>query len=232
MQKVRLRCLNLMDQIRERVIMKDIVIIGAGGFGREVAWLIEDINNEKKEWNLIGFIDDNQKIRGKNLNGYEVIGGLDFLKVTKDVYYVCAIGNSRTRKKIIEENCKGIKAGILIHPSVIKSEFIDIKEGTIICAASILTANISIGRHVIINLDTTIGHDDIIEDFVTIYPSCNISGNVNVKKCSEIGTGTQIIQGIKVGENSIVGAGSVVIRDIQNNKVAVGIPAKEIKDIN
>ncbi len=85
----------------------------------------------------------------------------------------------------------------IVDPSVILSKRVVIGEGTIICAGTIVTVDISIGKHVIINLDCTLGHDDVIEDFVTIYPSVNVSGNVRVGECSEIGTGVQIIQGKK-----------------------------------
>lgn len=209
--------------------MKDIVIIGAGGFGREVAWLIEDINEKEETWNLIGFIDEDKEIHGKKLNGYKVLGGFEYLKGKKDIYYVCAIGNSLSRKKIIQEKCNDLIAAKLIHPSVIMSKHIEIGNGTIICAGSILTVNLSLGNHVIVNLDCTIGHDVNVEDFVTIYPSVNISGNCNISECSEIGTGAQIIQGKNIGKNTIIGAGSVVVKNIEGNCTIVGVPAKKIK---
>lgn len=212
--------------------MKDIVIIGAGGFGREIAWLIEDINNRNKEWNLLGFIDDNVEIHGDIINGYSVLGGFEFFKDNKEVYYTCAIGNSNVRKIIVESKCKplGLKAATLIHPSVVMSNrFNNIGEGSIICASSIITVNVDIGRYSIINLDCTIGHDVILESYSTIYPSVNISGNCTISECTEIGTGTQIIQGKNIGSNSIIGAGSVVIRDINKDSVAVGIPAQVVK---
>lgn len=210
--------------------MKDIVIIGAGGFGREVAWLIEDINSQNKEWNLIGFIDDSLP-SGTLVNDYPVIGEVDWL-LNQSLYAICAIGDPRTKKKIIERlQQTKVKYPVLIHPSVIKSSLIEIGDGSIICAGNILTVNISIGKHVIINLDCTIGHDAKIDDFATILPSVNVSGHVNISTCVSIGTGSQIIQGLRIGENSIIGAGSVVVKDIPENVVAVGIPAKPIKNI-
>ena len=212
--------------------MKDLVIIGAGGFGREVAWLVEDINGINKEWNLLGFIDENEDNHGKVLNGYKVLGGFDFLKDKKDIFYICAIGNAKVKKMIVEEKCikYKIKPATLIHPSVIMSKKNNnIDEGCVVCAGSIITVNTKINKHVIVNLDCTIGHDVSIEDYVTIYPSVNLSGNCNIGKCVEIGTGTQVIQGKSIGEYSIVGAGSVVINNIENNRTVVGVPAKVIK---
>ena len=211
---------------------RDLYIVGAGGFGREVAWLVERINAVSPTWNLKGFIDDNVNYHGKLENGYPVLGGCEYLKdQEQEVWVVCAVGSANIRKKIIEklERESHIKFATLIDPSVILSQYVTIGEGTIICAGTILTVSIAIGKHVIINLDCTLGHDVIINDFVTLYPSVNISGNVNVEKCVELGTGMQIIQGKNIGANSIVGAGAVVIRDIPECCIAVGSPASVIK---
>lgn len=113
-------------------------------------------------------------------------------------------------------------------PSVILSKRVSIGEETIICAGTIATVDISIGKHVIINLDCTLGHDDVIGDFVTAYPSVNVSGNVVVGECCELGTGTQVIQGKRIVKNTIVGAGAIVIRDIKESGTYVGSPARKM----
>ena len=209
--------------------MKDLYIIGAGGFGREVAWLVERINEKGPTWNIKGFIDDNELLWGTMEDDYKVVGGCEYLKTLGDVYAVCAVGSARIRKIIIEEFKETeVKFATVIDPSVITSKRVEIGEGTIICAGTILTVDIKIGNHVIINLDCTFGHDDIIEDFVTVYPSVNVSGNVVVGQCSELGTGMQIIQGKKVTANTIIGAGAVVVRDCLESGTYVGAPAKKI----
>lgn len=212
--------------------IKDIVIIGAGGFGREIVWLISSINKDKRLWNLIGFIDEDESKIGKIINGYKVLGNLEYFKDNRNIYYVCAIGNAKSRKEVVEK-CREykIKAATLIDPSVkMDKESCSIGEGSIICAGNILTTNINIKDHIIINLSCTIGHDVVIEDFVTIYPGVNVSGNCNLGSCSELGTGSKIIEGKSIGSNSIIGAGTVVIRGIKDNCTAVGVPAKIIKD--
>lgn len=211
--------------------MKNLIIIGAGGFAREVSWLVDDINDAEEKWNLIGFIDDNTDVYGKKLNGYDVLGGLDYLKCKSEIYYVCAIANVKARKEVVERCDElGFKAATLIHPSVISSKkYNEIGKGCIICANSIITVNVKLGNHVIVNLDCTIGHDVIIEDFVTIYPSVNVSGNCTIGELVELGTGAKIIQGKSIGNNTKIGAGSVVIKDIEADCTAVGSPAKVIK---
>lgn len=210
---------------------KDIVIIGAGGFGREVAWLIEEINEANSEWNLLGFIDENKDNIGKVSYGYKILGDLNYFKDKNNLYYVCAIGNATSRKKIIEKCYKyNIKAAILIHPSVMfQRKLVDISEGAIICAGNILTTNIKIKRHAIINLSCTIGHDVIIDEFVTLYPGVNLSGNCSVGTSTELGTGSKVIQGKSIGSDCVIGAGAVVINDIKDGCTAVGVPAKVIK---
>lgn len=214
--------------------LKDLYIIGAGGFGREVAWLVERINAQKPTWAIKGILDDNASLHGTELNGYTVIGGCDYLKnVAKDAWVVCAVGSPKIRRIIIEkiQDNPFVKFATLIDPSVIMSGTVTIGEGSIICAGTILTVNINIGKHVIINLHCTLGHDDVVEDFVTIYPSVNVSGNVMIGVAAEIGTGVKIIQGKVIGAESIIGAGAVVVRDISSQCTAVGVPAQIIKSI-
>jgi sugar O-acyltransferase (sialic acid O-acetyltransferase NeuD family) len=210
--------------------MKDLYIIGAGGFGREVAWIVERINSIKPTWNLKGFIDDNETLWGSKEGEYHVFGGCEYLSVLEDVYAVCAVGSSNVRKKIIEKlKDTSVKFATLVDPSVLHSNSVKIGEGAIVCAGTIITVNVNIGDHVIVNLDCTIGHDAVIDDFVTIYPSVNVSGNVLIGECSELGTGTQIIQGKKVISNTIIGAGAIVVKDCIESGTYVGSPAKKIK---
>lgn len=212
--------------------MKELYIVGAGGFGREVAWLVERINQSGKEWELKGFLDDNERLHGGEEGGYPVVGGIDYLeKLSKTIWVICAVGAASVRRKIIEklEKIEKVRFATLIDPSVLLSRRVKIGDGSIICAGTIATVDIEIGKHVIVNLDCTIGHDAKLEDYVTVYPSVNISGFVTVGEETEIGTGTQIIQGIKIGRESIIGAGAVVIKELPEKCTAVGSPAKVIK---
>lgn len=212
--------------------MNDLIIIGASGFGREVAWLVERMNRANPVWNLLGFIDDNDELKGTIINGYRVLGNTLTIADYPESYFVCAVGSSKVREQIVSRVITAnpyIRFATLIDPSVELSDFVNIDEGTIICAHTIITVNVLIGKHVIINLDCTIGHDAIIDDFVTLYPSVNVSGITKIEHAAELGTGMQIIQGKKIGRNSIIGAGSVVVKDIPDKCTAVGCPAKPIK---
>lgn len=137
--------------------MKDLYIIGAGGFGREVAWIVERINSIKPTWNLKGFIDDNETLWGNTEGEYHVFGGCEYLSALEDVYAVCAVGSSNVRKKIIEKlKDTSVKFATLVDPSVLYSNSVKIGEGAIVCAGTIITVDVNIGDHVIVNLDCTI----------------------------------------------------------------------------
>lgn len=219
-------CRKLEDN-RDR---EDLYIIGAGGFGRETAWLVERINGVTPTWNLKGFIDDNETLWESSEGGYPVLGGCEYLKSLGHVSAVCAVGSARVRQVIIEKlEDSNITFATVIDPSVLISSKTAIGRGTIICAGSIITVDARIGSHVIVNLDCTLGHDAVVDDYVTIYPNVNVSGNVEIETCCEIGTGAQIIQGKRIAADTIIGAGAVVVKDLTESGTYVGNPAKRIK---
>lgn len=209
--------------------MKDLVIVGAGGFGTEVAWLIERINSDTPKWNVLGFVDDDQSIQSSEVNGYKVLGNVDWLK-HQNLQVVTAIANPIIKEKVIEKlEGSNNQYPVLIDPSVIYSKSVLFGEGAIVCAGAIMTVNIEIGKHVIVSVDSTIGHDTSIGDYATILPNVSVSGLVKIEEFVSIGTESSIIQGLSIGEKTIVGAGAVVIKDLPSNCTAVGSPAKPIK---
>lgn len=211
---------------------KDLVIVGAGGFGREIIWQLREQEYKilGKEYHFKGFIDDNKQLQKDLCN--QVIGSTDdLLKEKNPINVLIAIGNAKTRRNIAQKLMKNMNLSFpnFFAESAKVSDDICIGQGCIICMSSIITVNVKMGNFVICNLDCTIGHDSTLEDYVTLYPSVNVSGNVLVGISSEIGTGTQIIQGNIIGKECFVGAGAVVNRNISDYATAVGIPAKIIK---
>jgi len=212
--------------------MKDIILYGASGFGKEVLWLIDENNKVKQEWNILGFVDNNPELQGKKVSNYPVLGDENWLlEYSEPVFVTCCIGNTRIRKKVVDnlrEN-PNVSFPNLIANNVVYSDSVEFGEGIIICSSNILTVDIEVGDFVHINLASTVGHDAIIEEFVTIYPGVNVSGNVKVASGAELGTGSKVIQGVHIGENTIVGSGAVVVKHLPKNCTAVGAPAKPIK---
>lgn len=210
--------------------MKNIVIIGAGGVGREVSLIIQQINELELTWNLLGFIDDNTDNWGKIINGYSVIGGIDSLEfLSNDTYIVIAIANYEVKKKIVNKVNNKFKFATIVHPKVWIHDYMTVGQGTIIYEGAILTANIEIGNHVIISPKCGVGHDSIIKDYVSLLWNVNVSGNDLIEEGVMMGSGSTVIQGKKIGKGSIIGAGAVVVNDIESFSTAVGVPAKVIK---
>lgn len=212
--------------------VKNIIIIGAGGLGREVTWLVERINQKQSEkWNILGFVDDGIE-KGTFVQGYQMLGDVDYLQsVSTPTDVVCAIGNAGIRCRIIEKISKNKSLSFpnLMDPDVIYSDSVHIGQGNIICAGTILSVNVKIEDFCLIDWNCTVGHEAEINSFVTLYPSVNVSGSTIIKDVTEIGTGSHIIQGKVIGSRSIIGAGAVVIKDIPDCCTAVGNPAKPIK---
>ena len=211
---------------------QELIIVGAGGLGREVLWQIQENEAEHIKYAILGFVDDAPELIHKKVNGYPVLGNIEWLRnCQKEISVVIAVGCSETRKKIaikLEEN-PNLSFPSIFSSGVKMSEWVTYGKGCIFCLNSIATVNIQIGDYFISNWNCTVGHDCVIGDFVTLYPNVNISGNVSVGDETEIGTGTQIIQGRHIGKRSILGAGAVVIKDIPDDSLAVGVPTRIVE---
>jgi sugar O-acyltransferase (sialic acid O-acetyltransferase NeuD family) len=211
---------------------KPLVIFGAGGFGREVLQILRDINLVTPgTWNPIGFIVDGEYKTHPFVQGLPVLGGIEWLSKNKEAHVVIAVGSSADRRRIamrIVSECNNLFA-TLVHPRAWIGKYVHVGCGSIICAGALITTDIHIGEHVHINIGSTIGHDAIINDFVTLNPSANISGNVTLQQGVEIGTGSVIIPYAHVGSWTIIGAGSIVTKSLDDNVTAVGVPARAVK---
>lgn len=196
--------------------MKDILIIGAGGIGRETAWIIEEINEVKPTWNLLGYIDENSEMHGKELNGYKVLGGLEVLeKLEEKPYVVVAIANCSVKKSIVTKLGEKYNFATIIYPTVKVSKFIQIGQGTIIYPGVILTVNTKIGNHVLISGNCGIGHDTVIGDYSSVLWGSNFSGYDTVGESCFIGVGSKVIQGIDISKENKISAGITVIEDVK-----------------
>jgi sugar O-acyltransferase (sialic acid O-acetyltransferase NeuD family) len=213
--------------------MKKIIIFGAGGFGREVVELISQINSKQLTWEILGYIDDGIEI-GKEFNGYKVLGGLAYLNenISEDTALVLAIGNPKTKEKIISKiNNANIYYPVLIHPNVVMPSIdkdISIGEGSIICAFTFISLNVVIGKHVLINVNCTVGHDAVIGNYSCLMPNVNVSGEVILGDRTYGGVGAKIINQVNVVPDVTIGAGSVVIKSIEVSGTVMGVPARMI----
>jgi sugar O-acyltransferase (sialic acid O-acetyltransferase NeuD family) len=211
---------------------KKILILGSGGFAKEVAFLIKEINGKLDEWQIEGFVDVKEKV-GEKIGGYNVImTDEDLCEIDEQVYVATGIGNPKVIKNIITKirTNKNIVFPNLIHPNVVASwDSISLGEGNIITAGVVLTVEITIGSFNIFNLNTTIGHNCIIGDYNVINPGVNVSGAVKIGNCNLIGTGVQILQSKEIKDNIIIGAGSVITKNIIEEGTYIGIPTRKLK---
>ena len=210
--------------------MKDIVIYGAGGFGREVAWLIEEMNREEEQFRIIGFVDDDPAWRDCEVHGYPVLGGVEALKGLPPIAVALAVGNPSPRMALVEK-LKGLRVEFpnLVHPSVLMGPEVALGMGNILCAGVIATANIRIGNFCHFNLKTSVGHDCVLEDFSTTACGVDFAGYSHASKGSYFGNHATLLGGVKVGALSVIGAGAVVHREIPPDSTAVGVPARVIE---
>lgn len=212
--------------------MKDLVIIGAGGSGREIAFLAKEIvfNYSDKEFlHLVGFVDDNPLSQNSIIDGTPVIGKIeDLLNIKKETYVICSIANCNVKRSIIKKIKQNpfLKFATLVHPTVILSKTVKLGEGCIVYPYSVMTVDIEIGNHVLIGPKTGVGHGTKIEDYCSLLWNVNISGDVTIEEAAFIGTNATVLQGLKIGTNSTIGAGAVVTKDIPSYLLAVGVPAK------
>lgn len=212
--------------------MKEILIMGAGDFGREVAWLIEDINRIEPTYFIRGFLDDDEKKHDQIINGYRCLGSISKLaEINKEhsVYAVTAVQDGGLRRKFIDISSGFERWATLIHPSVHISDTSVMGKGCIICANSSISVNTRIGDHCIINLSTTIGHDCDIGNYASIMSGVVVSGHVTMKEEAYLGSNSTIVPGRKIGERAKVGAGSVVIRNVKDGNTVMGVPAKILR---
>ena len=215
--------------------MKKIVIMGAGGFGAEAIWALEEMNKlepSSENWNILGYVDDDKSKKGKFFYSYKTLGAPG--EVAKNypgerLWYFCAIGDNDTRSNIVK--CLdelNWKAATLIHPSAIMAKNIEIGEGSYIGPASVICPNVTIGKHVLINTRAAIGHDTVMEDFSQACPGAQINGFCVVGCSSFIGSNASIIPGIRIGERAIVGSNSQVLRAVKNDITVNGVPAIKV----
>lgn len=206
-------------------------VYGSGGLGREVVELAKQINSVSKRWDDIVFIDDYSPEPSKN--GIKIFKFSEILEsYSKEAIEISiAIGEPYIRKTLFEKiKDNGYNLATLIHPQVYIPESTEVLQGSTICIYSFVSCNVKIGANVYIQPQTLIGHDCIIEDHSVISPCAALAGSCFVGECTYVGMGVQAKEKSKIGSGSIVGMGSVVINDIPESVIAIGNPARVMKN--
>jgi sugar O-acyltransferase (sialic acid O-acetyltransferase NeuD family) len=211
--------------------MQDVVILGAGGGAKSVLWLLETINEVRQTWNVVGLIDENPALHGTLYGELPILGGFEWFDSHRAAV-VHGVGSPATRRRFAARaRERKLEFASAIAPDVRHSRFVSFGEGCIVASGTVLTSNITIGSHCLINLTCTIGHDAVIEDYCTLAPGVHLSGFTHLEEGVELGAGAVVIPGKRIGKGALVGAGAVVTADIPPNTLAVGVPAKVIKAV-
>ena len=212
--------------------MRNIVVCGAGGFGAEAMWGLEEMNRRRASsdrWNILGYVDDDVSKKGSVFYGYKNLGSPDEIASMHDgtpLWFYCAVGCNRTRSELAARlEGYGWRAATLIHPSVIVARDIIVGEGTYIGAGCIVCPNAVIGRHVLVNNRAAIGHDSRLGDFSQICPGGQVNGACTIGEGAFVGSNASVYPGKKVGEWASVGANSHVLRSVKPGATVSGVPA-------
>ena len=205
--------------------MKDmLIIIGASGHGKVVA----DIAIKLNKWQSIVYFDDDDSI--KTCMGLQVIGKtVDAIKYKDKAEFFIAIGNNLIRERIYKElENIGIETITLIHPSAIIGNDVEIGLGTVVMAGTVINSSSRIGKACIINTSSSVDHDNLIGDFVHIAPGVRLAGTVKVGNGSWLGIGSVVSNNLSICSNCKIGAGAVVVKDIEESGTYIGVPTKRV----
>lgn len=212
--------------------MKQIIIIGAGGHGREVADIVRHQSSQGEAVHLLGFIDDRAELHGQVLAGIPVLGDWSWLNGSqqRNVAVICALGTPSILRRVVQRVQEtGMAFASAISPLAYISPFACIGQGVMIFPHTFVSAGTHLEDHCIVNVGATVSHDSRVGRYSNLCPGVHLAGNVTIDEGCFIGIGTSVIQGCSIGPWSVIGAGAAVIGDIPAHATAVGIPARVIK---
>ena len=207
--------------------MRELVIVGAGGHGRETLDIVEAINAVKPTWAFAGFVDDGEIIADRlERRDASLLGTTEILANT-NLHYVVGIGSPAVRAKLDEQlTAWGRTAATLIHPAATVASDNRISDGVLLAAGARVTTNVTLGRHVHLNVNAVVSHDCVIGDYTTLSPGSLVNGDVQIGTGVFLGTGAIITPGITIGDHAVIGAGAVVVNDVPPGVTVKGVPAR------
>jgi len=212
--------------------MNRLMIIGAGGFGREVLAWARSHTDYGRRWVIGGFLDDNtQAVESFNL-GIPVISCPSGYEPKPKDLFICAIGSPRERQEAHKTiAARGGHFICLVHPTAIVSERARLATGIVVCPFALISADAELHEGSVIYYHSTVDHDAVVGSFSQVSAHCDITGGATLGTRVFMGSHASVLPGVRVGDGAVIGAGAVVVDDVPPNITVVGVPARPIRNV-
>ncbi|CAN7241377.1 acetyltransferase [Pseudarthrobacter oxydans] len=213
--------------------MISLIIIGAGGFGRETLDVVRSLNRSSSSpvYDLLGVVDSQPS--EANLSRLDALGvrflgsESDWIASSRLAQYLVGVGSPKIRRQIAHRfDSAGYRAATVVHPTAVVGSNSTLSAGSVVCAGAQISTNVVIGAHAHINPNATVGHDAVLKDFVSLNPGSVVSGEVVCETEVLVGAGAVVLQGLTLGARSLVGAAACVTRSLTADTIAKGVPAR------
>jgi sugar O-acyltransferase (sialic acid O-acetyltransferase NeuD family) len=214
-------------------VTQDLLIAGSGGFARETAAAVRAVNEAHPTWRLLGFLDDDPALHGRQLGGVPVLGPLSTVDDRPDASVVVCIGNPRdigVRARVVARlGLPASRYATIVHPGASLGAGSVVGPGCVLLAGVVLTAGVTMGAHVEVMPHAVLTHDCVVEDYATITSGVRLGGGVRVGRGAYLGAGSLVREFVTIGAGSLLGMGSVALQDVPPEEVWVGNPARRLR---
>jgi sugar O-acyltransferase (sialic acid O-acetyltransferase NeuD family) len=215
-----------------RGLVRELLLIGSGGFARETAEAVRAVNAVRPTWELAGFLDDDPARQGTVIGGVPVLGPAELVHDRVDAAVALCTGrptNYVSRRQIAERlGLDDARYATIVHPGATIGSTCHVGCGSVLLAHVDLTADVVIGRHVAVMPQVVLTHDVCVEDWSTLGAGVRLGGGCRIASGAYVGSGACVREGLTVGERAMIGMGSMVTRDVPAERLWFGAPARDV----